>query len=148
MVLGEQRGGTYLATSQTRDGRVKTGVHIDSWDHKGFGRRRGCTNRISINIGECPRHLVFCPDLVTDINRRFRAQAKLLEDGADILSWYFNVNPAVTFLRLRIDPGEAYIAPTENLIHDGSNLLVEGLDRQLVIRGFFRFDPKASNVSG
>jgi hypothetical protein len=38
-------------------------------------------------------------------------------------------------LRLRIQPGEAYIAPTENVVHDGSSMEMSVADISLSLRG-------------
>jgi len=38
-------------------------------------------------------------------------------------------------VRLAVAPGEAYIAPTENMIHDGSTLGMRHEDLQVTLRG-------------
>lgn len=138
MVRATQPGGAYASTSQTKDGNLKTGLHIDSWDHKDWSRRRGCSNRISINIGSFPRHLVFCPVTVDEIFECFGESDQRSEPGVDLTTWFLSSFLDVPLVRMRVMPGEAYLAPTENLIHDGSTLLVEGIDDQIVLRGHFR----------
>ena len=46
--------------------------------------------------------------------------------------------PDYPVIRLRIAPNEAYIAPTENIIHDGSTLGKMYFDICLTIRGKFK----------
>ena len=43
--------------------------------------------------------------------------------------------PDIPTIRCRIAPGEAYIAPTENLVHDGSSVGQSEIDEQFTIRG-------------
>jgi hypothetical protein len=45
--------------------------------------------------------------------------------------------PDYPVVKLRIRPGEAYIAQTENLIHDGSTLGQRGFDLAFMADGFF-----------
>jgi hypothetical protein len=46
--------------------------------------------------------------------------------------------PEIPIVRCRLRPGEAYIAPTENLVHDGSSVGQGDIDRQFTIRGHIR----------
>ena len=41
-------------------------------------------------------------------------------------------------IRCRLAPGEAYVAPTENLVHDGSSVGQSDIDEQFTIRGHIR----------
>jgi hypothetical protein len=45
--------------------------------------------------------------------------------------------PGYPIVRVRIGPGEAYIAPTDNVIHDASTIGSEGLSITLTLRGWF-----------
>jgi hypothetical protein len=46
--------------------------------------------------------------------------------------------PDMPTVRCRLGPGEAYIAPTENLVHDGSSIGQSEIDEQFTIRGHIR----------
>ena len=46
--------------------------------------------------------------------------------------------PDVPVIRCRLAPGEAYVAPTENLVHDGSSVGQSDIDEQFTIRGHIR----------
>jgi hypothetical protein len=52
--------------------------------------------------------------------------------------------PTYPVLRLRVKPGEAYIAPTDNLIHDGSSVGKQFPDITIHNLGYFGV---AQNVS-
>jgi hypothetical protein len=45
--------------------------------------------------------------------------------------------PSYPAVRLRIRPGEAYIAPTENIAHDGSTIGMDAMDITLTVIGRF-----------
>lgn len=47
--------------------------------------------------------------------------------------------PEYPVMRLAVMPGEAYIAPTENMIHDGTTECMTVADLQVTVRG--RLDP-------
>jgi hypothetical protein len=55
--------------------------------------------------------------------------------GAAFMSTF----PDYPIVRLRLRPGEAYIAPTENVLHDGSSTGVRAINQYLSMRGRFDF---------
>lgn len=104
------------------------GLHVDSWSEKiGRGDRHNHI-RVAINIGSVPRYFVFCPEFY--IERPGKDVNELLEA--------FEVAVAaglVQTVRVRVDPGEAYIANTDIMIHDASTELVGQEGASLQIRG-------------
>jgi hypothetical protein len=121
------------------------GLHLDSWDALAPRLRRAGSNRICINLGRSPRAFIFiareaslfADDLLThgiDIDN----DADSLVDRFGMRSLarrYMEVFPALPVIRLTVCPGEAYIAPTENLIHDGMTQSGLADDLVLTIRG-------------
>lgn len=111
------------------------GLHVDDWRNKPPSERAFSPNRLMLNAGTQPRHLVFMDRTVAamalELNR-FRArlgQAPIsLRSGSphDIGLEFMETFPEYPLLRLRLDPGEAYIAPTDNLVHDGSTFDMRG----------------------
>jgi hypothetical protein len=102
------------------------GLHLDSWDYLPFRRRHQARNRICINLGKEPRYFLLInltlKQLFTELN---------LVDPDDIYQDYRGVRlpnkflrafPDYPVVRLAIHPGEAYIAPTENFIHDATSI--------------------------
>lgn len=144
MGVTTQPGGGYV-TSVSDCGQRKVGLHIDAWDGRHWSGRRGCTNRISINIGEWPRHLIFSDEPVDAIYGRMGNRTGKTTTGLDLIRFLQQTRPTASYFRLRLEPGDAYVAPTENVIHDGSSLLVQGDDKQIVLRGFFAFDDVPEN---
>ncbi|BDC48877.1 hypothetical protein F183_A11930 [Bryobacterales bacterium F-183] len=126
---------------------LRVGLHLDSNDRKSVYERDQCRNRLSINLGLGSRYLLFQnltvgeiidllgkkgmrdihPQICSGIARLFRATA-----------------PEVPVLRLRIDPGEAYVAPTENIIHDASTIGSTQNDFSLSLLGNFTIKDRAN----
>jgi hypothetical protein len=123
-----------------RDGRL-TGLHVDSWYLRDLAGRASSPNRVSINLGVHDRHLLF-------VNLPLRAIADAVaaaggEAGAEGVSFalareFMRLFPDYPVVKLTIAPGEAYIAPTENVIHDGYAERTGGIDLQFTCRGYFR----------
>ena len=120
------------------------GLHLDSWDELPPLRRSEGQNRICINLGADDRWLQFIPLTAAAMFMALRAkgggnpgnESSFAEPGADydLARHFLEVFPGVPVIRVRMHPGEAYIAPTENLVHDGC--IESGIDDlTLTIRG-------------
>jgi hypothetical protein len=115
----------------------RIGLHIDSWDGMPLRERHKATNRIGFNLGPEPRWLVFVnipvttivDDILVDPDSRFM--------GHTLPAQFFEEFPNYPIIRLRIEPGCGYIAPTENLIHDGSTWGSSHLGVSVFFRGYF-----------
>ncbi|MGW4249583.1 hypothetical protein, partial [Nocardia sp. NPDC004722] len=55
---------------------------------------------------------------------------------------FMEVFPRYPVTKIAIHPGEAYIAPTENMLHDGYAEPHGQLDLQFCCRGYFRADER------
>ena len=106
------------------------GLHLDTFDRLAIAECRAGRNRISVNIGSQDRYFLFVPRQAHDLLDQL-ASSGLLEphevsqlwtDQRALVWQYFRAFPGTEILRLRVRPGEAYIAPTENIVHDGSTL--------------------------
>jgi hypothetical protein len=118
------------------------GLHVDDWDRLHLDSRHLATNRICVNIGQDDRYFLFLPFSLMDI-------AKVLSEemapGWEVPRRYTMIGrqfmelfPEVPVIRCRLKRGEAYVAPTENLVHDGSSLGQTNMDEQFTIRGHIR----------
>jgi hypothetical protein len=95
----------------------RIGLHLDSWDHAPLAARHAARTRLCLNVGLRTRSLLFLPH---DI----RAVAAALADdpvmhSANIGERFCARFPETPVLRLDVPPGWAYLAPTENIVHDG-----------------------------
>jgi hypothetical protein len=100
------------------------GLHLDSWDGLPFRFRARSRNRLCINFGREPRYSLFInlPLLQMFQHLGLRDPDDIYTDfrGLYLGHRFMRECPEYPVVRLRINPGEAYILPTDNLIHDAS----------------------------
>jgi hypothetical protein len=135
-----------LCTTTVDDERVYIGLHVDNWYQQDLLSRADSPNRICINVSEEARYLLL-------MNVPLRMMFTMLageEDevrlhpgiaGTPLGLAFMQTFPDYPVLKLRIEPGEAYLAPTENLVHDGCTEGMTSWDLAIHILG--RFDPCA-----
>ncbi len=122
------------------------GLHVDNWDRLPLDAKARATNRIGINVGVEDRYFVY-------INLSLRQMATYYLEGVDLKERamtgqgssigqaFLGANPSYPVTKLRVGAGEAYVAPTENLMHDGCTVGKQHLDLHLSVRGHFRAMP-------
>lgn len=115
------------------------GLHVDDGGRVPIASLDSAANRISVNIGEHDRYLNFLNlDVVTmmeRVGRTFVTDAYVagLSDG--IGRAFLECHPDYPVVRVRVRPGEAYIAPTQNILHDGANFMAATIARHLTFSG-------------
>lgn len=123
------------------------GLHIDSFDKDHPWKRSFSSNRICINISTEDRYFVFINKTILSIVKeiqQLQPESIPKETHLDIskLAYYFAIcKPHYPVVRVKCPPGYAYIAPTENIIHDGSSENQTQLDVSISFRGFFSPNP-------
>jgi len=115
------------------------GLHLDSWYKHALLNRPQSPNRICVNLGSELRYLLFINLPIPRILELVQDAAPENTEGRRIHVEFMNLYPNYPVVKLAIRPGEAYIAPTENIIHDGSSAGKEHLDVSLTFRGQFGF---------
>ncbi len=124
-------------------GKLFAGLHLDSWDYLPFRNRHRARNRICINLGNETRYFL----LINLTLKQIFAELNLV-DPDDIYQDYRGVRlpnkfmqafPDYPVVRLAIQPGEAYIAPTENFIHDATSIGKTLTDWNITFLGNFKF---------
>lgn len=112
-----------LRTSTThafRGGVAVTGMHLDRWHHGPYGCQSH--GQLSVNVGHRDRYFVFVNIPVAVLPTSLSTPA----DGwLTIPREFARARSSYPIVRVRIRPGEAYLAPTEAIIHDVS---LEGSD--------------------
>lgn len=125
-----------------KDGRY-VGLHVDSWEGLSIAQRHLSERRLCINLGSGDRFLLFIDLGLASV---VRALGDACPEGrfsaTDLARRFMVSHPNHPVLRLRIRPGQAYLAPTENLIHDASTEGQTGLDLSVVLSGHFDVSPK------
>lgn len=129
--------GLMTTTRYTEDGvRRFSGLHVDDWERGALMRalqvfdsvpagresaaptetRAQSWNKISINIGWEDRYFLFINRAVADL----MANGSSPEEPNRVGHAFMQRCPDYPVVRARIRPGEGYIAPTGNIVHDGS----------------------------
>jgi hypothetical protein len=119
------------------------GLHLDSWEARYSDSKEKARNRICINLGKEPRYLLF-------YNLQFNEMAKMCgvtemkrnDNPYEMLYKFFDIYKSYPVIKIKINPYEVYLAPTENIIHDGSTEGTVNKDLNLAIRGFFKIPIK------
>lgn len=118
------------------------GLHVDSWDDLPVSKTDiNSTNRICINLGNYDRYLLFIDLTLKEMYEKLKLKDKLEIDeynASELAYEFLNRNMRYPVYKLRVKPYEAYIAPTENIIHDGSTVGVKSSDITFTTRGHFK----------
>ncbi|HVV34307.1 MAG TPA: hypothetical protein VHC73_13860 [Vitreimonas sp.] len=133
------------ATTNNEESGRRVGLHLDNFDRLPFEDRHRASNRICINIGQHARALQFAPYSVATMlsllrQRAFDPQQERswpMHGGRrlDLARAFLSTFPDAPVFALLLSPGEAYIAPTENIIHDGLFNAAPAVDATFTIRG-------------
>ncbi len=140
----EGPGGSANTTVNGESG-LHVGLHLDSFDRLPPEQRRKGSNRLCINLGEACRSLQFVPVEASDMMGMLEARNLTPALGwphrhgrkMDLARAFLATYPEAPVVRLLLHPGEAYLAPTENMIHDGIAEDPRRPDVTMTIRGYF-----------
>jgi hypothetical protein len=124
-----------LITTTTDENGSYLGLHLDNWDRLPLSDRRAARNRMCLNLGPGPRFLLVVPVSIANLVSRFPHNNLLQHRSA--VDLVFSDCPEVPVVRLRVEPGQAYIAATENVLHDASSFEITQPCKILTVRGHF-----------
>lgn len=97
------------------------GLHYDSWDKKDWNDRSETRNRICINLGIEERYFLFVNLELKTVTEKLKALEEFDYNSKKGPNTAFLKNhPNYPVIRVRLEPGEYYIAPTEVMIHDAT----------------------------
>jgi hypothetical protein len=96
----------------------RNGIHLDNWDKLSIDERERSRRRLAVNLGPGHRFLVVATEDICDIGARYQipGECPRTEDVRE----FVRQGGKLGCVRIRIEPGEGYIAPTELVPHDGS----------------------------
>jgi hypothetical protein len=139
-------GGMSLSTTRDRrDGKL-IGLHIDRWEQKSLALVTCARNRVCLNMGPGPRWLVFAAVDIFEVAASFGID-RTVPFSTTHAQAYLSQHPMTPVYRLRIEAGEAYVAPTERLIHDGQASSSDGGEWVYTIFGRFDRTQEARQLS-
>jgi hypothetical protein len=109
----------------TMDPVLRAGLHVDNWDEP--AARSDTRNRLHLNLGCEPRHYLYVnvplDEALASLPARARDEVRRAGGGRKQLgNLFLERNVGYPVVRVRIDPGEAYIAPSDDIVHDGDTL--------------------------
>lgn len=109
------------------------GLHFDNSGYPCFANLDR-PNRILVNCGKSSRHLYYINLDISQLMSRFGTNFK---SERELSTVFFEQSPKYPVMRIRLDPGHGYLAPTDNIIHDGNSSSVEQKDIFFSILGDF-----------
>lgn len=130
-----RRGPANEMTTTVDETGAYIGLHLDNWDGLPLEDRHEARNRVCINIGPAERYLLVVPTTITECIRNGILLPEV--NHGEAKDAFFSVLKHPSLVRVRVSPGQAYIAPTENIIHDASTDGVMQPTYTLTARGFF-----------
>ncbi|MBP2704357.1 hypothetical protein JOL79_11090 [Microbispora sp. RL4-1S] len=112
--------GRLTTTQDHHNGGARIGLHVDNWDRQPYPDRLTSRRRLALNMGPGTRYLLLGDRTIVDICRALgRDQDTHVPHTNDLRDYVAEGHP-LRCLRIRLDPGHGYIAPTEVVPHDGS----------------------------
>ncbi|WP_431772096.1 hypothetical protein [Streptomyces cucumeris] len=107
-------------TSNHENGGRRIGLHVDNWDRLPYATRHTGRRRLCLNLGPGSRYLLLGDLDIRAMCRTIHQDFALRYPHTDDLRQYIASGHLMLCFRLRLEPGEGYLAPTELLPHDGS----------------------------
>jgi hypothetical protein len=114
----------------------RVGLHIDN-------QRGSSLHRISINLGSEPRYFLF---INLSIDQLYRLVSETdnnvvskISGSSRICMAFMQLFPNYPVVKLKVNPGEAYIAPTEHITHDGCTEGTNNVDVFFTARTIFNY---------
>jgi hypothetical protein len=134
----DQPGLITMTKAVDQDARI--GLHFDRWDKRAVSELESASNRVSINLGPTDRYFIFLNHTALGMFNILRALSCDVANDVHTIGRAFMLNcPEYPIVRIRLKPGEAYVAPTENILHDGTSADVLETNHYLSVRGHFSF---------
>jgi hypothetical protein len=137
--------GLSLSTTIDRTDGNRIGLHIDQWERRPLGSVQSARNRLCLNLGPQARYFVFLAIDVLGIAASCGVAPNSPFTTREAQA-YLRRRPMTAVYRLRIEPGEAYVASTECLIHDGQASSPAG-EWVYTVFGHFEATREAQNLS-
>ncbi|MEU3092477.1 hypothetical protein ACWCQ0_38705 [Streptomyces massasporeus] len=133
--------GNWATTTEDSAIRRRIGLHVDNFDRLPYPRRHHGRRRLCLNLGPGPRYLLIGDHDIQQICRTLHADSDRHYPHTEHVRRYVADGHPLRCLRIRLEPGDGYIAPTEFLAHDGSTA---GIDQPSVAAFWLGQSPNAS----
>jgi hypothetical protein len=118
--LGHSTSRPKLPTTTNPANNLFVGVHVDNHDRLPYPARHLGRRRLCFNLGPATRYLLLADRDIRSIAKVVHHDHQCRHPHTNDLRLYLAQGRPINVLRIRLEPGEGYIAPTELLPHDGS----------------------------
>ncbi|WP_340375953.1 hypothetical protein U5640_12800 [Streptomyces sp. SS7] len=132
--------GHWATTTEDSNTGRRIGPHVDNFDRLPYARRHQARRRLCLNLGPGPRYLLIGDHDIQQICRTLHTDPDRHHPHTEDIRRYVAAGHPLRCLRIRLDPGDGYIAPTESLAHDGSTA---GIDQPSVAAFWLGQPPNA-----
>jgi len=136
--------------TNTRDasqaGRL-LGLHVDSHERRPIAERAVCRRLLVGNLSREVRSLLFVNLELEQLKGALPVQGiprGRFDSATDLARAFLRAFPEYPVLRLLLQPGEAYLAPVQNMVHDGCTLDMRAAD--WTVRAFGELDAEARPI--
>ncbi len=116
-----------------------TGLHLDRSEDKKLGKCHTAQQRICFNLGET-RYLYYCPISADKLKETLEKKVSHEVNFDNIIDLYYEHFKDYPINVVELPFGNFYIAPTDNVIHDGSTINHINPDITLVYLGYFNLN--------
>lgn len=116
------------------------GLHIDQSRHFKIHTAHKSGNRITINLSNETRSLIFTNLSMIQVYNLIRKKVdikKITLNPDTIAMHFYRLYPEYPVLKLDLKPYQYYVAPTDNFFHDGSTMGTKYIDITIVYTGQF-----------
>ncbi|MBV2155446.1 hypothetical protein [Kitasatospora sp. SUK 42] len=107
-------------THRLPESGLRPGLHIDNHQNLSYADRDTARRRLCVNLGPGDRFLLLAARDIKSICRTVRDRYETHHPHTDDVRFYVGERKRLSVLRVRIEPGEGWFAPTAVLPYDES----------------------------
>ncbi|MBV6698198.1 hypothetical protein KV557_13790 [Kitasatospora aureofaciens] len=107
-------------THRTPETGLRPGLHVDNHQNLPYAARDTARRRLCVNLGPGSRHVLLSDTDIKSICRTVHDRYETHHPSTDDLRMFVTLRRPLKLLRIRIDPGEGWLAPTAVLPYDES----------------------------
>jgi len=135
-----------LTTTVKASTDIPLGLHLDYWDKHSLQTLYQARNRICINVGREERYFLFINLTLPHICNILRSNEIAYGDLNSAREKFLQNFSEYKVICVKIKPFEAYIAPTEWIIHDASSMNQQFCDLTITYLGHFDIADKSDRL--
>ncbi|KUO04794.1 hypothetical protein [Streptomyces caeruleatus] len=117
--------GNWTTTTEDSATGRRIGLHVDNFDRLPYATRHQGRRRLCLNLGPGPRYLLIGDHNIQQICLTLHVDLEQYYPHTEGIRRYVAAGDCLRCVRIRLEPGHGYIAPTEFVPHDGST---DGID--------------------